>query len=268
VSYRAGVRTISPQQLRMLEEDDTRTLYRFDVRTPEEYRAGHLPGFRNAPGGQLVQECDMFAPVRGARIVLADDLGPRAHMTGSWLAQMAWETYVLEGGFDAPLVSGDARPTLPASPPVDYIEAEALEDLIAQDRVVLVDLAPSPRHRAGHVPSARFAIRAQLADALKAVDLAERSLVLTCGSSALAAFAASDLAVPVRVLKGGTGAWAASGRALATGLSDPLTPPSDVYKRPYEGTDNAAEKMQAYLDWEYGLVAQLERDATHGFYVI
>ena len=26
--------------------------------------------------------------------------------------------------------------------------------------------------------------------------------------------------------------------------------------------------MQAYLDWEYGLVEQLRRDATHGFFVI
>jgi hypothetical protein len=26
--------------------------------------------------------------------------------------------------------------------------------------------------------------------------------------------------------------------------------------------------MQAYLDWEYGLVEQLWRDATHGFFVI
>jgi hypothetical protein len=26
--------------------------------------------------------------------------------------------------------------------------------------------------------------------------------------------------------------------------------------------------MQAYLDWEYGLVAQLERDGTHGFTVL
>jgi hypothetical protein len=26
--------------------------------------------------------------------------------------------------------------------------------------------------------------------------------------------------------------------------------------------------MQAYLDWEYGLVDQLRRDGTHGFYVI
>jgi len=26
--------------------------------------------------------------------------------------------------------------------------------------------------------------------------------------------------------------------------------------------------MQGYLDWEYGLVAQLARDSTHGFKVI
>jgi len=26
--------------------------------------------------------------------------------------------------------------------------------------------------------------------------------------------------------------------------------------------------MQAYLDWEFGLVAQLGRDGTHGFKVI
>jgi hypothetical protein len=26
--------------------------------------------------------------------------------------------------------------------------------------------------------------------------------------------------------------------------------------------------MQAYFDWEYGLVAQLERDGSHGFFVL
>jgi len=26
--------------------------------------------------------------------------------------------------------------------------------------------------------------------------------------------------------------------------------------------------MQAYLDWEYGLVEQLRRDGSHGFFVI
>lgn len=159
VAYRAGVRRIDSNGLAALARDASRTLYRFDVRLPEAYARGHIAGFRNAQGGQLVQETDHFAPVRGARIVLADDLGARADMTASWLAQMGWEVYVLDGGFDDALESG----------PGD---------------------APPPRG------------------------------------------------------------------------------PHGRYKRPYEGTDNQAAAMQAYLDWEYGLVAQLARDGTHGFYVI
>ena len=38
--------------------------------------------------------------------------------------------------------------------------------------------------------------------------------------------------------------------------------------RPCEGTDNPREAMQGYLDWEFGLVAQLARDGTHGFKVL
>jgi hypothetical protein len=47
-----------------------------------------------------------------------------------------------------------------------------------------------------------------------------------------------------------------------------LSPPVDVYRRPYEGTGVDPGAMQAYLDWEHGLVAQLERDGTHGFTVL
>ncbi|MGG2383192.1 rhodanese-related sulfurtransferase, partial [Salmonella enterica] len=72
VSRRAGVRHISWTELDHLRAETARTLYAYDVRLPEVYEAGHLPGFRNAQGGQLVQETDHYAPVRGARIVLAD----------------------------------------------------------------------------------------------------------------------------------------------------------------------------------------------------
>ena len=132
---------------------------RFDVRDASEYAAGHIPGFRHYPGGQLVQEIDMAAPVRGARILLTDNKPVRADMTASWLAQMGWDTYVLEGGYDRALEQG---------PPETW----------------------------------------------------------------------------------------------------PKPDPSKRYRRPYEGTDVAADAMQAYLDWEYGLVDQLRRDATHGFFVI
>ncbi len=96
VAYRAGVKRIGWVELEHLEADEARTLYLYDVRQPAAYEAGHLRGFRNAQGGQLVQETDHFAPVRGARIVLADDLGPRADMTASWLAQLGWD--VLRAG--------------------------------------------------------------------------------------------------------------------------------------------------------------------------
>jgi rhodanese-related sulfurtransferase len=89
-----------------LQARPCRTLYRFDVRSEEEYAAGHLAGFRHYAGGQLVQEIDMAAPVRGARIVLTDDSGVRADMTASWLAQMGWEVLVLEGGYDGKLEIG------------------------------------------------------------------------------------------------------------------------------------------------------------------
>jgi hypothetical protein len=46
-----------------------------------------------------------------------------------------------------------------------------------------------------------------------------------------------------------------------------LPPRTKRYKRPYEGTDSPRSAIQAYLDWELGLVAQLERDGTHGFRV-
>ena len=159
VAYRAGVRHIGSKEIAALQAQADRTLYRFDVRSEEEYTAGHLAGFRHYPGGQLVQEIDMAAPVRGARILLTDDMGARADMTASWLAQMGWEIYVLDGGYDGKLEAGPQ----------------------------LAIPKPDPSHR---------------------------------------------------------------------------------YRRPYEGTDIKESAMQAYLDWEYGLVEQLRRDATHGFFVI
>lgn len=115
VADRAGVRRASAADLQRFAAEGKRTTYRFDVRTPEEYAAGHLPGFRHYAGGQLVQETDHAAPVRGARIVLADDDGVRANMSASWLAQMGWEAWVLD---DAPgfTETGEPAPDHPALP--------------------------------------------------------------------------------------------------------------------------------------------------------
>jgi hypothetical protein len=70
------------------------------------------------------------------------------------------------------------------------------------------------------------------------------------------------------VLAGGTAGWATSGRPVESGQGTMLSPAIDVYRRPYEGTSVDPVVMQAYLDWEHGLVAQLGRDGTHGFTVL
>jgi len=270
VAYRAGVRHLRHADLAALKAEAGRTTYLFDVRAPEEYAARHLHGFRSAPGGQLVQETDHFAPVRGARIVLFDDLGPRADMTASWLAQMGWDAIVLDQVPDNALkADGPWRPTLPLRPAAETITADMLEKLLAADQATLLDLGPSPAYRRGHIAGSHFVIRARLEQDLPADLPREKPLVLISSDGEQARFAAPELAAlgfrPL-VLKGGLAAW--SPRPLANGDGAPFSAFDDVYRRPYEGTDNAAEAMQAYLDWEYGLVAQLRRDATHGFTVL
>jgi rhodanese-related sulfurtransferase len=273
VASRAGVRRIDSGELRSLADGGRRTVYRFDVRTPEEYAAGHPAGFRPAPGGQLVQETDWFAPVRGALVVLADDNGGRAAMTGSWLAQMGWDVALWPPDPAGLVEAGPWRQAQPPLPGVTLVDPATVEDWLRARQALVVDLDTSRRFLDGHVPGAVWALRADLPGDL-ASGLRDRatSLVLTSADGILAAFAAAGLPPRARaavvVLAGGTASWADSGRPLSAGPGEMLSPPVDVYRRPYEGTDAGPAVMQAYLDWEHGLVAQLERDGTHGFTVL
>jgi rhodanese-related sulfurtransferase len=276
VAGKAGVRRIGSGELRSLADGARRTVYRFDVRTPEEYVAGHPPGFRLAPGGQLVQETDWFAPVRGALIVLAEDDGGRAAMTGSWLAQMGWDVTVWTPGPAGPLEKGPWTPALPQLPEVTLADPARVDGWLRAGEALVVDVDTSRRFLAGHVPGAAWALRTDLSGGavhgLLHRDSGTTRLVLTSADGILAAFAAADLPEPasavVAVLDGGAAGWARSGRPLQTGRGEMLSPAVDVYRRPYEGTGVDPAAMQAYLDWEHGLVAQLERDGTHGFTVL
>ncbi|WP_175685463.1 rhodanese-related sulfurtransferase [Burkholderia anthina] len=276
VAERAGVPRIALADVAALDEPG-RTLYRFDVRTPEEYEAGHLPGFLSTPGGQLVQETDHHAAVRGARIVLADDDGVRADMTASWLAQMGWDVRVVEPAGPAACVERGQPPRdVPAPPQAAEVSPATLAGGLkeaAAGEIAIVDVTTSANYVKRHIPGAWFVVRAQLRDALAAIPPAQR-YVFTCGSSLLARFAADDArallpaSAEIAVLTGGTAAWIDAGLPLEHGETRLASPRVDRYRRPYEGTNNATAAMQAYLDWEYGLVDQLKRDGTHHFGVI
>jgi rhodanese-related sulfurtransferase len=272
VAEKAGVGVASLEDLHHWQADGSRTTYLFDVRTAAEYEAGHLPGARWVEGGQLVQETDHVASVRGARLVLVDSEGVRAKMSASWLAQMGWEVWVLAPQ-PAELFSatGAWQAPLPVVPAVPGISVHTLRDWQQTPGTLVLDFTTSANYVKRHIPGAHWVLRANLREALEHLPVAQR-YVLTCGSSLLARFASADLQaltqVPVHVLEGGTGAWIEAGLPLEQGETHLASPRIDRYRRPYEGTDNPVAAMQGYLDWEYGLVAQLGRDGTHGFYVI
>ena len=277
VAYRAGVKRVRQAELAQWQQDTSRTTYFFDVRTPEEYEAGHVEGARSAPGGQLVQETDHQAPVRGARVVLCDNDGARANMSASWLAQMGWEVYVLDG-----LSADDFKSTLPPAlrlpepeSPVAKVNVAQLKALLADrnSHTVVLDFSTSAQFVKGHIQNAWWVMRTQLKTCLNAAHKGYR-YVLTCPDGNASLFAVHDVQALVKAgvevlwLEGGNAAWTAAGHSLHASDRQLGAERIDRYRRPYEGTDNPVEAMQGYLDWEFGLVEQLGRDGTHHFRVI
>ncbi len=249
------------------EAHDRRSLYVFDVRSPEEYREGHLADAVHVAGGQLVQTTDEHVGTLGARVALVDDDGVRATVTASWLRQMGWEAYVVRGALEAEdLVSGPGPAASPAGAGAPArVTPRALEDLVEADRALVLDLADSRTFRRGHLPGAWHAVRADLPERLVALP-ARPVTVLTSPDGMLAALAAADVEGDVRVLDGGTGAWTAAGRALVPGEEDRIASNvNDVWLRPYDRGAGVEDAMREYLAWEIDLVAQLARDGTARF---
>jgi rhodanese-related sulfurtransferase len=190
---------------------------------------------------------------------------------------MGWETWVLDGM--GPADWNETGQPAPVYPPhasaVQDVSVHTLAQWLAEDgtgpRTAVLDFTSSANNVQRHIPGAWFVLRSQLTQALATIPKAER-YVVTCGSSLLARYAVHALGqatdAPVYALTGGTQAWIAQGLPLETGETRLASPRTDRYRRPYEGTQAPRSAMQAYLDWEFGLVQQLKNDGTHGFTTI
>ena len=122
VATRFGITMIDHATLTVWHQDPSRTTYLFDVRGPDEYAAGHLPGAISAPGVQLVQRLDRWVGTRYARLVVMDQGLVRAIMTAHWLKQMGWQVSVLDSTDGPGLPKVDA-PRLPDARMIDATEA-------------------------------------------------------------------------------------------------------------------------------------------------
>ncbi len=274
VAARFGVKRISMEELAAWRaEAEARTLYLLDVRSPEEFAAGHLPGSRSAPGGQLVQATDEYLGVLGARVVLIDDTGVRATMTASWLLQMGWqEVAVLDGGLAGELESGLVQATVLGLPPrgeapVTALELKAILD--SGEPAAVLDLASSRAYRRGHIPGAAWGLRGAF-EALPLAFLRVGLVIITADEPAVAALALPEVEAElpeamVRVLEGGNTAWRDAGLPMEAGETWMTAKAEDVWYKPYEDEAAARQAMQDYLTWEVALVEQVARDGDAGF---
>ena len=256
-------------------EAEHRTLYVLDVRTQEEYAAGHLDEARSAPGGQLVQETDAHIATWNARVVLVDDNGVRATMTASWLKQMGWNdvAVLVAGPGDSDWVTGPWRPRVLGLDGISpaTIEPATLRERLGAGTVVVVDLDTSRRYAQAHIPGAWFAIRSRLPADLGSVPKAE-AIVLTSPDGALARLAAAELAgdagAPVMALAGGTEAWKEAGFPLESGATRMASAPDDVVLSARERGQGREEAMREYLAWEINLVNDMATDDDQRFRVV
>ena len=259
-----GVRYLDIAALKsVMARRDQATIYFVDVRTSEDYAAGHIPGFRWFPGGQAVQRSDDLAVVKNCQIVFACDGKARATLIASWYRQMGFrEVFAVDGGTTAWTATGGAlergmAEEISAGYPEARAKAKAVSprDLQASPPAAVLFVDTSQDFARGHVPGARWAPRGWLE--LWIADLVPAktsSIVVTCADgrgSALAAATLGELGYAnVSVLEGGMAAWQAAGLPVEKGLSGVMAPPTDVVPA---GPDRNFADMQNYLRWEEAL---------------
>ena len=217
-----------------------RTVYIIDLRTPEEYRAGHRPDSSYGWGVQLVQGMDKYAATRRSRVVLVDNYLVRALMTASWLVEADWpETYVLANPFrGVELATGDYKPAILGlgKPAPRAVDVAKLAEMLEMNATAVVDVAGSSSYMKGHIPGAWFISRARLEESIKIMPPSP-SFVVTGNDTALAALSAQDLAKltgkPVSVLAGGNAAWRKAGLPLKSGMDKARSAVDDIFVQPF-----------------------------------
>ncbi|MGC7405337.1 rhodanese-like domain-containing protein [Pandoraea pneumonica] len=243
--------------------DASRSLFLCDVRTPEEFAAGTLPGAQHTPGGQLIQATDQYVGVRHARVVLFDNDGVRAPIVASWLRQLGHDASVLRGGLN----SGVSLAATTAAFDITLPEIDAAA-LAANHDVAVVDVRPSMSYRKEHIPGAQWAIRSRLPQLPAA-----QNVVLVADERGVAELFVADWrrshpgdTRTFSLLAGGFKAWTAAGQS---GVSTPELPPDaeciDYLFFVHDRHDGNKAAARQYLAWETGLLAQLDDQERGAF---
>lgn len=268
LAARQGVRSLDLEEARQWLADRARTTYLLDVRTPEEFERGAVPGTRNAPGGQLVQATDQWLAVRGARVLLVDHDGIRAPIVARWLRRMGWDAHTVRVPVDIaitdPAGGSTVASTLPLPVPVTH---DVLDEWRQSGDCLVVDVRPSMEFRRGHIPGSTWSIRPRIAG-----DVPEgaKRIALVSDELLVLRLVARELAerkdVALCYLDGGYRRWVAEGRPTEASLDVPTDRDAiDYLFFVHDRHEGNLEAARQYLAWEQGLVARLEAEERARF---
>ncbi len=269
VAAEDGVRQLNIEALQeVMARRSSETVYLVDVRAQEEFQAGHIPGFRWFPGGQVVQRSDDVAAVKNATIVFACDKMARATMVASFYRQLGFkEVFAVDGGTSAWQAAGLALEQDIAEPPVagmDQARSQARmvspQELKSAPNTKTIFVDTSQAFSRGHVPGGRWVPRSFLEFQIDGIAPSKTSPVaVTCADGNLSILTSQTLRdlgyQEVSVLEGGMAAWRKAGLDIEEGLSGVTGPPTDMV---LSGPDRNYADMMTYLRWETALGGKYE----------
>ena len=249
---------ISDEQFLSWKNDTDRSLYLCDVRTAEEFALDGLPGAQNTPGGQFIQATDQFVGVRNARIVLYDSDGVRAITVASWLKQMGHDVAVLRDGVKSTvsLPSTQIDHLLGLAP----IKTTDLQAMDQNDAVTILDIRGSMQYRKAHLPNALWAIRSRLQEILRG---AQKSILIISDDPALtygALLELKGLDLNIQVYELPDPGFPKELKTVSTEAMPPNSDCIDFLFFVHDRHDGNKDAARRYLEWETGLIAQLDQD--------
>ncbi len=256
---RLALPQISPELLKTWEKDPKRTTYIFDVRTQEEFSAGHWPSARHAPGGQLVQATDQYLAVRNARIILCDDTGLRAATTAMWLRGMGHDVTILDKDMSRASPSRISYPEASVVVDAPMVSPEDAFQRVANG-ALLVDASRSQDYRCGHASGSTWITRSQVTN----LDCcSDDAIIVTGQEKSLIGGVVRDFLdlgfTDLHWFEGSRETWSRAGFVINQTSDYPTDQECiDFLFFVHDRHDGNMDAARRYLEWETGLLAQLD----------
>lgn len=269
---RFKIPVISHEELAALHEKNQQSLFICDVRSKTEFQASTWPSYvQHAPGGQLIQATDQYVGVRRATIILCDTDGIRAPVIASWLKLMGWNVYLLLEPEKLALTPPRVHELSPLTQ-TTYCTTQELSTLLARNPDMLIlDARPSMVFRQSSIPGAQWTIRPILEQQIAKAELSRSILLLGNADSILYSLALDlerlgyqsiYLCIVNEQESKSDSLWVTHDQA-------PLLDEQciDYLFFVHDRHDGNKEAARRYLDWETGLIAQLDEQERQEFLI-